>query len=310
MSTGKRNHLQGQTSTRKTSPNSSGIDSDDSEDDSEASDAVLTSSSGKVAYREEVTNLFEHSEHDARGDEEAEEQEEQEGQEVISLSSLDARGEGEEVTTPPALLDAHKVQIKNAPNPSSTLTPPRWMSDSRTSQMSHEYQIVFAEPRFKKLPSFNADLEVSELPPPHPLFQQEWDDCLAKVMSLWKSLDFRAEDETPTPTCYAALVREPDFVFTCTLRAWESSWMIGYRGPCVVEDMIRFWETIDDHVALSPGVPVEVGSNKIIYLRHILPPTILCRACNKSHMAFRAEYVMQIGLHRLTVDKIDALARN
>ncbi|GIZ42124.1 hypothetical protein CKM354_000540400 [Cercospora kikuchii] len=176
--------------------------------------------------------------------------------------------------------------------------------------MSHEDQIVFTERKSKQLPSFNAELEVSELPPPHPLFQQEWDDSLAKAMSVWNSLDFRAEDETPKPTCYAALMREPGFIFTCTLRAWEFSWMMGYQGPCVVENMIRFWQTIDDHVALSPGVRVEIGSNKIIYLCPILPPTVSCRACNKSPVAFRAEYVMQMGLHRLTVDKIDTFAQN
>lgn len=115
------------------SQNFSDIDSDDSKDDSEANNAMLTSSSGNDAYREEVSKLSEHSDHDAQSDEEAEEQEGQEGQEVISLSSLDARGEREEVTTPPAplvttppaLLDAHELQRKNFPKPSSTLAPHR-----------------------------------------------------------------------------------------------------------------------------------------------------------------------------------------
>lgn len=128
--------------------------------------------------------------------------------------------------------------------------PHRWMSDKRVVEMSEDDRVVFAERRFKKMPTFHPDSDVGEIPPPHPLFQAAWDECVDEAIRIWNVTGL----DMPSLPCYAALTRRPDFVFLCTLRACEYSWMNGYQGPCIVSNMLEFWKTIEHHVTLSMGV--------------------------------------------------------
>lgn len=85
--------------------------------------------------------------------------------------------------------------------------------------------------------------------------------------------------------------------------------MVGYRGPCVVEQMIEFWKTIDDHVTLPMGMPINASRGDEIFVCSILPPTEQCSGCGKAHTFIRFEYVLQIGLQRISAADFEALAR-
>ena len=115
----------------------------------------------------------------------------------------------------------------------------RWMSDKSVLQMSEADQVLFAQRRFKQLPEFYADMDLEGIASQHPLFQKEWNQCLEDSFSIWNSTSHR-QDNAPTASCHAAILRIPSFVMMCTWRVWEHTWMIGYGGPCVVEQMIEF----------------------------------------------------------------------
>ncbi|CAK1361739.1 unnamed protein product [Cercospora beticola] len=88
--------------------------------------------------------------------------------------------------------------------------------------------------------------------------------------------------------------------------------MCGYRGPCVVQEMLDFWSTVTDHVTLSIGIRIDLenaNNGYAVWLCFVLPPTVPCQACTKTYKLFRFEYILQIGLQRLTQEKANAMAR-
>ncbi|PPJ59946.1 hypothetical protein CBER1_09894 [Cercospora berteroae] len=55
----------------------------------------------------------------------------------------------------------------------SPADPHRWMSDDRVLQMSNRERALFAERRLQGQPNFSEIRGVDDIPPPHPLFQEE-----------------------------------------------------------------------------------------------------------------------------------------
>lgn len=87
--------------------------------------------------------------------------------------------------------------------------------------------------------------------------------------------------------------------------------MLSYKGACVVAEMTKFWKTVDAHVTLGMGVKVSTEKpDSCIWLCPILPPSVPCSRCEKSHTMIRFEQVMQIGLKRLTLSRAKAMAND
>ncbi|CAK1361740.1 unnamed protein product [Cercospora beticola] len=88
--------------------------------------------------------------------------------------------------------------------------------------MSEQDRLAFSEQRFKELPKFSSEMDIESIPPPHLSFHKEWEECLEDAAGIWNSMGIQ-DDNPPSFSCYAALMRDPDYVFMCTLRAFEYS---------------------------------------------------------------------------------------
>ncbi|CAK1365364.1 unnamed protein product [Cercospora beticola] len=135
-------------------------------------------------------------------------------------------------------------------------------------------------------------------------------------MGIWNAMSLDEEHVQELPF-YAALMRHSsDFLVPCTLRAWEYSWISGYHGPCGVSKMLELWEGVDQYVTLPFRyrlLPIMDKSKTVkqdVDFCFILPPTVLCPECGKPHLRFRVVFILQIGLQRLTQDKLDDMARD
>lgn len=86
-------------------------------------------------------------------------------------------------------------------------------------------------------------------------------ECLDQAISIWNAVGIDGNDPPQLPR-YAASILDPCFVHTCTLRAFEYSWMAGHRGPCFVHQMIQFWDDVQDHGTLLFGSRHNLGKAK------------------------------------------------